>query len=152
MKRLLQAMVLMAVLGPMMASTVTAAGLEGIGLVTGYITEPVSQTGGAHVMVTLPFGTMPGSGWIPEAVTSRLFYGVGGRFATSGPGPQPPDGLLLVGLGVRLHAYLGLVGGLSRHESSGGIVSNTTFLGMSVDSRMLGALVNPDLLGKITGP
>ena len=152
MKRLLQAMVLMTVLWPMMASTVMAAGLEGIGLVTGYITEPVSQTGGAHVMVTLPFGTMPGSGWIPEAVTSRLFYGVGGRFATSGPGPQPPDGLLLVGLGVRLHAYLGLVGGLSRHESAGGIVSNTTFLGMSVDSRMLGALVNPDLLGKITGP
>ena len=143
----------MAVLGPMTASPVMAAGVEGITFATSYYNQPSSNTGGAALSARLPFGTLPSPfeavmGWklVPQALEDRLYYSVGGTLSAQGPGVQPSPTALQVGLGYKFHEVLGASAGLSRYEFRSE-VSNVLYWSIDVDGRGIAAV-----LEKIVGP
>lgn len=149
MRRIIQAVLLAAVLFP---GPVWAGAWNNISLGVGYYIQPSTDTGGTSVTLRLPYGTLPRLYKIlPDAAVSRMYWSLGGRFFSQGPSQQPPDGLFLTGLGVKLHELLGATGGAS-HYLSGKHLTTMGYLAVDLDFRIAGQVLNQDLLKKFTGP
>lgn len=131
--------------------TAGAGVFQDLSIGVGHFVQPATDTGGTLVTLRLPYGTLPRLYPIlPDAAVSRLYWSLGGRYFSQGPGEQPPDGLFLTGIGVKLHELLGVSAGAS-HYLKGNHLTTLVYFSVDVDARLAGKVLNPDLLAKITG-
>lgn len=129
-----------------------AASLTDITVGMGYYVQPSTDTGGAVLTARLPYGTLPRIyPLLQQRIVDRMYYALGGRFFSSGPGSQPPDGLFLTGLGVKLHELMGVTTGAS-HYLRGDHLTTMWYFAVELDSRIIGQIFNRELTEKVIGP
>ena len=152
MKRVMLTMLYIAILAvSLMPMSAQAGVFQDLSIGVGHFVQPATDTGGTALTLRLPYGTMPRLYPIlPDRAVNRLYWSLGGRYFSQGPGQQPPDGLFLTGIGVKLHELLGVSIGAS-HYLRNDRLTTLTYFSVDVDARLAGKVLNPDLLAKITG-
>ena len=129
-----------------------AATLDDITVGMGYYVQPSTDTGGGALTARIPYGTLPRLyPFLPQRIVDRLYYTLGGRFFSAGPGQQPPDGLFLTGFGLKLHEVLGISTGAS-HYLRGEHLTTMWYFAAEVDTRIIGQIFSRSLTERIIGP
>mgnify|MGYP001593684831 FL=1 len=151
-KRSLLILVTALVWGMSPSRPATAGVLDDLRVGISHYGQPSTNTGGTLAIVTLPYGTLPRLYPIlPDRIVGRMYWGVGGRVSSQGPGAQPPDGLLVTGLGLKFHELLGVSAGLS-HYQRGETLTTLFVWSVDLDGRIIGEVFSQDLLKKLVGP